>query len=140
MITVQHEIEFTRDGGIFNEAQVAAVSGGIADVTDLLVVSHGWNNDRGEATELYDALIKSLSEVIDADVVQGLDGRKFGIFRVLWPSKRFADQDLIPGGGAASATAENNAALLRMLESMKKNPVQLGGSGIDPVREVSLSR
>lgn len=140
MITFQHEIEFTRDGGIFNAAQVAAASSGIADVTDLLVVSHGWNNDRAEATELYDALIKSLSEVIDADVVQGLDGRKFGVFRVLWPSKRFADQDLIPGGGAASATAENNTTLLRMLESMKKNPVQLGGSGIDPVREVSLSR
>jgi hypothetical protein len=140
MPIVQHEIEFTRDGRIFDEAQVAATLGGATHITDLLVVSHGWNNDRAEAGALCDALTQSLTQVIEAGVVHGLAGRKFGLVRVFWPSKRFADKDLIPGGGAASATAENDEALVHLLEAMKQDPMKLGGMEINPVREANLTR
>ena len=35
-----------------------------------------------------------------------LRNRNFAAVRVFWPSKKFTDADLIPGGGAASAAAE----------------------------------
>jgi hypothetical protein len=77
--------------------------------------------------------------VLAADVVPGLHGRKLAALCVFWPSKRFADADLIPGGGAASATAENDELLVRQLEEMKRNPVQLGGVDVDPIRAANLT-
>lgn len=138
-ITIK-EIEFTRDGDVFDHRQVAAVLEALPDLTDLLVLSHGWNNDMAEARELYGKLLKSFEQVLGADIVPGLAGRKLGAVCVFWPSKRFADEDLIPGGGAASATTQNNEALVRLLDEMKRNPVRLGGVETDSVREVNLSR
>ena len=60
--------------------------------------------------------------------------------RVFWPGKKFADQDLIPGGGAASATSENEEALVRALESLKHDPARLGEGQIDPARAANIDR
>ncbi len=128
------EIEFTREGRIHDEAQVAPLLDAAAGFTDLFVLSHGWNNDKADAAALYDALETSLARVLDIGVVAGLGGRTFGVVRIYWPSKRFTDADLIPGGGAASANAENDAALIRLLEEMRSDPPLLGGTGTGAVR------
>lgn len=128
------EIEFTKDGRIHDEAQVTPLLDAAPRLTDVFVLSHGWNNDKAEAAALYDALAANLADVLDIGVVDGLDSRRFGIVRLYWPSKRFADDDLIPGGGAASAHIENDEALLRLLEEMKSDPPLLGGSGSSAVR------
>lgn len=140
MTIIVKEIEFTRDGDVFDYGQVEAALEALPELTDLLVLSHGWNNDMAEARELYGELLKSVEQVLGADIVPGLAGRKLGAVCVFWPSKRFADEDLIPGGGAASASAQDNEALIRLLDEMKHNPVRLGGAEIDAVREANLSR
>src|SRR4051812_45909559 len=140
MFVFQQEVEFTRDGHVFNEGQAGAILDAAAGVTDLLVLSRGWNNDVAEARALYDALTANLTKLIQANVLQAVAGCTFGAVRVLWPSKRLADEDLIPGGGAASATKENDEALLRLLEELKRHPMRLGDPDTDPVREASLSR
>jgi len=128
------EIEFTRDGLVFDEAQVTQLLDAAHGLTDLLVLSHGWNNDKAEASGLYDTLCANLAKVVAANVVPDLAGREFGVLRIFWPSKRFADADLIPGGGAASANIENDEALLRVLEELKHDPARLGGSDTSPAR------
>ncbi len=128
------EIEFTRDGQVFDEAQVAKLLGAADGFTDLIVLSHGWNNNKAEASDLYEVLCANLAQVVAANVVSDLAGREFGVLRVFWPSKRFDDADLIPGGGAASADVENEKALLRVLEEMKRDPARLGGSETSTVR------
>ena len=83
--------------------------------TDVVVMSHGWNNDIDEARTLYSNFFSSLEQVFPAATAKTL---AVGIF---WPSKKFADADLIPGG-AASADSDPVAddVLLQRLEEMKQ--------------------
>lgn len=134
----QFEIEFTKAGQVFDSAQADRVLNSVARFTDLFVLAHGWNNDKAEADQLYDQLSDSLSRVLGLDIVPGLEGRNFGVVRLLWPSKKFADEDLIPGGGAASATEENDDALTRVLEAMKRDPARLGEQGSSIVRSAVI--
>jgi dienelactone hydrolase len=147
------DIEFTKDGAVFDNAQLDAVVAGLGPVTDLLVLSHGWNNDKAEAKELYDNLMGNVDKLLDltkqSSVPQTLDdfakrlrGRTFAAVRIYWPSKRFTDAELIPGGGAASAQAEqqNIAAIEKVLDSLKENPQRLGDRTVDPARGQAMER
>ncbi len=69
--------------------------------TDLILISHGWNNDISDARLLYSNFFASMASVQQSQNI-GRD-RKFAVVAVFWPSKRFADSDLIPGGAAAIA-------------------------------------
>jgi hypothetical protein len=80
-------------------------------VTDLIVFSHGWNNDRRIALELYERFFRILAGQLqhvptDRPTTVGLAG-------VLWPSQRWSDEPIpdfaasaapAPGGNAASLT------------------------------------
>jgi hypothetical protein len=125
MAFTHFEVEFTKDGKVFDNAQVDAVLDSLAEFTDLFVVSHGWNNDMREARLLYDNFFKSVTQLLDINAVEGLAERKFGVVRLFWPSKKFADEDLIPGGGAASAVRESDDSLIVFLERMKADPSRL---------------
>ena len=142
-IQAQFEVEFRKDGTIFDDSQVARLLDGLGPLTNLAVISHGWNNDKAEAKGLYDAWVKSVEEVADSGIVPGAGTRNLGLMRVYWPSKKFADSDLIPGGGAASvkaASAASDESLVRLLEELKKDPVLLGGEEVDEARSVHLDR
>lgn len=82
MAIEHHEIEFTRDGRVFDEGQVQAALAGAAGLTDLLVLSHGWNNDKSDARARYEELTRNLEAVIGAEVIPGLAGRRIGILRI----------------------------------------------------------
>lgn len=94
-------VEFGRDGKVLDQAQVLALVDGSANATDLLVISHGWNNDEDEASVLYRELLGNLSNLMPT--AAAADGRRLIVMRVYWPSKRFAESDLIAGGAAAGA-------------------------------------
>ncbi|WP_029432385.1 alpha/beta fold hydrolase [Blastococcus sp. URHD0036] len=137
MITGQFDVEFTRRGTVHDPGQVRALLDGLSAASDLLVLAHGWNNDMAEAQELYDALLGNLRRL--RQPTSG-PGSRIAVLRVFWPSKRFADADLVPGGGAASTDAENQAALLDALTALKHDPDRLGQSGEDPVRAAAIDR
>ena len=133
------DLEFTKDGAVFDPNQLKQVLDAVGGFTDLLIYSHGWNNDIADARTLYDKMQASFTRVKDLNLVTGIADRKFAVLRVFWPSKRFADSDLIPGGGAASATMENDASLQRILEDHKNDPNRLGGKDIPAARAASLT-
>jgi hypothetical protein len=137
MIAGQFEVEFTKDGSIHDQQQVAALLNGLAGASDLLVLSHGWNNDLKDARELYDAFISSLNQLPQSG---SGPGSKLVVMRVFWPSKKFTDEELIPGGGAASATDENEAALRQMLDELKRDPNRLGEKGEDPAKAANIEQ
>jgi hypothetical protein len=85
-------------------------------LTDLLVLSHGWNNDMDEAQALYDELLTNVQRL--RGNVPALQQRKFGVVAVFWPSKKFADDDKI-AGGAASLGAADAMIVDEMLEDLK---------------------
>src|SRR5262245_48073052 len=93
------EVEFTRSGAVHDPGQVEALERMVGDgVGDLLVLSHGWNNHMDEARELYAEMLASMAAVMPSSAAAD---RSLGVLAVLWPSKRFADEDLIAGGAAS---------------------------------------
>lgn len=121
------EIEFDKAGKLFAAAQLAELSDLLQaqGTTDLLMFSHGWNNDMADARELYTNLFTALAAFTGA-----MAGRRFAGAAVLWPSKKFTDADLIPGGGAAASGgrvgSREKAVIRARLKDLAKEPVRLG--------------
>ncbi|HTG74375.1 MAG TPA: hypothetical protein VMB70_11425 [Terriglobia bacterium] len=151
MATPTFDVEFTKDGDIFQQPQADALLAGLGPVTDLLVLSHGWNNDKADASQLYEELLGNIDKLLDLrnqaavpaplqGFVKRLRDRNFAAVRVFWPSKKFTDADLIPGGGAASAAAEaeNAAAVNRILDRLKDDPNVLGGADRNPAHVAAI--
>lgn len=87
------------------------------DVTDLFVISHGWNNDMGEARDLYRRFFGGVRALIEGNQV-ALGHRRFAVLGILWPSKKFAEEALIPGG-AASLGGSKLAALEAQVDGLR---------------------
>jgi hypothetical protein len=116
------ELEFTKDGEAADAARVAAFIESVEQraPADLLVLSHGWNNDIAQARDLYKAW---LGVVREAGKRQGwtADNRRIDVLAVLWPSKQFAEDELIAGGAAGvqfAADPNDTAALVAQLEAL----------------------
>lgn len=75
-------------------------------VSDLLVFVHGWNNNMEEARGWYGEMLALARQEVQAGTLPGLEERQLGALLVFWPSKRFTDPDLIPGGAASAESAE----------------------------------
>lgn len=110
-------IEFDKEARHVDVDQVDALLRHIEDkaTTDLIVVSHGWNNDEEEALNLYTSLIGRVAHEANA----ALADRTLAVVGVFWPSKRFADEDLIPGGAAALGSEDiSETALTAEIEAL----------------------
>lgn len=140
MLTKFFDIEFRRDGSLHDDSQLGKLLEGLKDLTDLAILSHGWNNDMAEARGLYKELGDNIDAVAAQKLVPGLDKRKMGMIRVYWPSKKFADTDLIPGGGAASEEAANDNALITLLDELGNDPIRLGEATHDADRTPQIVR
>ena len=75
--------EFDKGGKLLRKPTVPV------GTTDLIVVSHGWNNDREAAEALYLKLFKNFADVTRGDAA--IAARKIAIVGVIWPSKKFDD-------------------------------------------------
>lgn len=115
------EIEFTKDGQIYDASELKAAIDGVAEegVTDLFAFSHGWNNDMNDARKLYEDFFASARVVLDAKKVPNLGARKFAVLGILWPSKKFADEDLIPSHAASMAGPVEDQRVKRRIDHLK---------------------
>ena len=98
--------EFDKDGKCIRQPVLPD------DAQEVIIVSHGWNNDRGEAEHLYATLFANFVKVTSGDK-QG-----HAIVGVIWPSKKFdfsEDEVAAParGGVRAAATAGGNQEMER---------------------------
>jgi hypothetical protein len=115
------EVQYTKDGAVHDAGEVAALmrqlEGG--SVTDLFVIAHGWNNHMDEARSLYRDFFARVRAELDAGRVPGAAGRGFAVLGVLWPSKKFADKELIASGAAGVSSAVTDAVLIEQLDDLK---------------------
>jgi hypothetical protein len=82
------------------------------DVTDLLVFTHGWNNDRAQARRLYQAWLGQVPGLL-ARPGAATGAARVASVGVVWPAKRWADEPeptAAGGGGAAGLAAPAAAA------------------------------
>ncbi|MEO6422204.1 MAG: hypothetical protein ABIR84_05855 [Candidatus Nitrotoga sp.] len=101
--------EFDKEGKPLTQPTVPA------DSTDLIFISHGWNNDRNEAEELYRKLFENLADVTAND--PEIKKRKIAIIGVIWPAKKFNEfmsqppaGSKVVGGAASVGGGEDKAA------------------------------
>jgi hypothetical protein len=94
---------FDKDGAPLNEQQVTVPAG----TTDVIVMSHGWNNSDEQAEQLYSELFTNFAAVAPDQ----LQKKKLAIVGVIWPSKKFTDvveaavAEQARGGGAGFGTS-----------------------------------
>ncbi|MEO8372437.1 MAG: hypothetical protein ABI806_24840, partial [Candidatus Solibacter sp.] len=107
------EAEFDKNGALQNPVNLPP------GVTDLFVISHGWNNNAEDARGLYRRLFQNFVAVAAPG---DLPGRSFGIVGVIWPSKAFDElvaASGVPGEaqGSASLGKAHDSASLKALEA-----------------------
>ncbi|HEY4272438.1 MAG TPA: hypothetical protein VGM65_10565 [Candidatus Udaeobacter sp.] len=94
---------FDKDGAALNKQEVILPAG----TTDVIVVSHGWNNTDEQAERLYTDLFANFAAVASDQLQKG----KIAIVGVIWPSKKFTDvvdaavAEQARGGGAGFGTS-----------------------------------
>ncbi len=127
------QVQMTRDGTVFDQNEVntlmASVTAQAGGPSDLIVMSHGWNNNTDDARGLYAGLSRFIKQQVDANAK--LNGRKYAIVGILWPSKKFEDEELIPSGAAAlneAITTEDLKARVRDMRSLYAASGWPGGS------------
>lgn len=115
------EVEFNKGGTVHDQNQAKALTDflGQGSVSDLLVISHGWNNDMADARDLYKRFFECMRAVINSGAVADISTRSFAVLAVLWPSKKFAEQDLVPSGAASGGSPITNDFLKQELKGMK---------------------
>lgn len=112
------EVQFDKDANLVTPSQetaiVIALTAPGSTFTDVVVMSHGWNNDMDEARTLYRDFFRALEQVFPAAAGSTL------AVGLLWPSKKFAEADLIPGGSAsADSDPVADRILLDRLQDLK---------------------
>jgi predicted alpha/beta hydrolase family esterase len=97
------QVKFDKDGKRHNNP---TISNG---TTDLIVVSHGWNNNEADAEELYLKLFGNFADQVKND--NAYKNRKVAIVGVIWPSKKFDElMTQLGGTGKASGGAKSLGA------------------------------
>src|SRR3954451_11861275 len=94
------DVEFDKKGALVDPAERDTLDHLLAEQhpTDVVVLSHGWNNSHAEARALYERLVDSFVDV--RPQVAGADKRQFVIVGALWPSIQWAPADEAAGAGA----------------------------------------
>src|SRR5205814_6922651 len=93
------EIQFDRNGQVDPAARAALLTeipG--AGLTDLVVMSHGWNSSPDHSRQLY----RQWFGMLDALVPDGSPAQ-IGTLGVIWPSMLWPDESRPAGGGGAAA-------------------------------------
>ncbi|MFK7914320.1 MAG: hypothetical protein AB8B93_10435 [Pseudomonadales bacterium] len=121
-----------------------------APFTDLLVLSHGWNNNARQAREFYDDLLQSLLQVA-RDQGQVLPD-SLAVLALHWPSKQFDFERRRGAGGAASIAANDRAAdqasVLAALEDLRDfaesdaqhNSIDIAGAMVPELDDLRSAR
>ncbi|GAA0472864.1 serine-threonine protein kinase [Streptomyces olivaceiscleroticus] len=98
------ELPFDADGDVAQRQRDALLAGAVRErLTDLVVFSHGWNNDKSMATRLYTRFFEPFPELL-------VDGRaRVGYVGVLWPALRFTDEPIPDFDPSPQARADTPA-------------------------------
>ena len=113
------DVEFDAKGALAHPEELDVLEKLLADKrpTDVIVVSHGWNNTAGQARALYDRLVDSLVAVRPR--IDGARERTFVVVGVLWPSIQWAEEE---NSGAGAGVEDDVAALEREISQRIEDP------------------
>jgi hypothetical protein len=137
------EVEFTNKGKLFDSGQLDTLANHLraGQVTDLILFAHGWNNNVADARDLATRLFTEIGKASQTNPPAGIAGRRFAGACILWPSMKFEDKDLIPGGGVAALGSKELSTIRARLAELGKEPVRLGKTmPVNAVKKRKLAR
>jgi hypothetical protein len=107
-------LEFDKDGNALPSVTTFLNEAPNSNLTDLYIFSHGWNNDRATALDLYTRFFAAMRSILDDPSVKQREGIKTGVAGVIWPSILFpGDTPPATGpGGSSSFTGTGSSATL----------------------------
>ncbi len=76
-------LTFDKTGELLPSQATIAMEG----VTDLVVIAHGWKNDRFAAASLYEGVLSGVRDAAGSDLEQ--KERRWSVAGVLWPALKF---------------------------------------------------
>src|SRR3954447_15866397 len=102
------DVEFDKKGALVDPAQRDALDDLLTQKhpTDVIVLSHGWNNSHSQARALYERLVDSVVDV--RAQVSGADHRRFVVGGGPSPSIQWASDE---ESGAGAGIVDERAAL-----------------------------
>ena len=109
-------VPYDKDGACLGPGTAAAAAGSIVGATDVFLMSHGWNNDVGDARDLYRSWIRNLLAVRPAVARNAAPGFRPVFIGVLWPSMVApGEEGAVPRLAGGPAGDPNVEALLEEL-------------------------
>ena len=131
------ELRFDAKGTPADAAQLPTLLDGLTRhaVTDLFVVSHGWNNDPTEAHALYEELFKNVKA---QESRVNVAGRTFAVAGIIWPSKKFDVAEDSPN--AASLRGSKKLARLSEQIDTLREFLSAGGSAAKHRKELDRAK
>lgn len=115
------EVQFNKEGSIHDDTEVKLLLDFMNEgtVTDLFVISHGWNNNLEDARKLYKAFFGQVRAEIDSSRLPKLQQRNFAVLGILWPSMKFEDAALIASGATSIGATQPGDELRQQLDLLK---------------------
>jgi hypothetical protein len=116
------EIEFDKAARVIERARYDELLSETTARTigNVIVLAHGWNNNIQEARDLYAGIAAQLRTVHDAQAgTLGFPASDVALIGLLWPSKKFTESTLIPGGAAGVGSPVEDIALAAHLEDLR---------------------
>lgn len=116
------EVEFDKKGAAVRAQEVTDAGALVADenATDVIVMTHGWNNTFDSARGLYEGIAASLTAVRGS--VPRAAGRRIVVIGALWPSILWAPPDREDGGGAGLDDGDAAEALRALIGEQIEDP------------------
>src|ERR1022692_4350909 len=111
------EVEVDKNGDLVRPLQIPGILDFLksrSQIKDLFMMSHGWNNDEDDARSLYERFFTQFCNTLTQNAAPAA-AQQCAVIGILWPSKKFADDSLIPGGAAALDPDPNLIAALDQL-------------------------
>lgn len=115
------------DGSSASEAALAELANPAADITDVFVLSHGWQGDYEDAISQYDRWVGAANP----DGVG--DGIRPFVIGLHWPSKAWSDRGIKSGSRGLLSGDDDDPDAMTVDEAVDEYAALLGGD--DDVRE-----
>lgn len=112
-------IQIDKDGAVTGGADELAQHAKDANVTDVIIMCHGFRNDANDAHALYSRFLKTFADNCTlAGVAPKLAGRTFVVGGVFWPSMVLPEPN---DSGGSAQSADSTAQDRQRLETMKNS-------------------
>lgn len=90
------EVEIDKSGNLVDSLCAERID----RAQDLFVIVHGWNSDMNDARALYQRFFHQFRRTLSACGETGASVEHCAVIGVLWPSRKYGDPALTPGGAA----------------------------------------